>query len=195
MIRSLPGGGWLRSAGLACALLLLPGVVPASGLSAAEQAEVTRSRVEAAYLFKFADFVSWPEQSFAAGDSPIVVTVVADESLARDLELAAAGKQVQGRSLRVTRRTPGELLPESHVLFIGAGAREHAPDLLREVQGRPVLTVSNHPDVHAHGTMVNFVMVNERVRFDVALRQARDAGVHISALMLTAARTVARAGR
>mgnify|MGYP006197357989 CR=1 FL=1 len=195
MIRSLPGGRWLHGAGLACVLLLLPGVLPADGLSVDEQAAVARSRVEAAYLFKFTDFVTWPEQSFAAGDSPIVVTVVADESLARDLELAAAGKQVQGRSLRVSRHAPGELLPDSHVLFIGADAREHAPDLLRKVHGRPVLTVSNHPDVHAHGTMVNFVIVNERVRFDVALRQARDAGVHISALMLTAARTVARAGR
>ena len=104
MIRSLPGGRWLHGAGLACVLLLLPGVLPADGLSVDEQAAVARSRVEAAYLFKFTDFVTWPEQSFAAGDSPIVVTVVADESLARDLELAAAGKQVQGRSLRVSRR-------------------------------------------------------------------------------------------
>lgn len=184
----------MRRAGLA-GWLLVAGLLVGAGPALADHPELTRSRVEAAYLFKFTDFVSWPEHSFSADDSPIVVTVVADEALARELELAAAGKQVQGRALRVHRQVPGELLPASHVLFIGAGARGHAADLLREVQGRPVLTVSNDPDVHTHGTMVNFVVVDDRVRFDVALRRAQEAGVHISALMLTAARAVAKVTR
>lgn len=194
MPRRTSPGVWLRGRWLA-ALLLVPGLLALPASAQADGAELTRSRVEAAYLFKFTDFVSWPEQSFSSTTSPIIVAVVADDALARDLELAAAGKRVQGRPLRVRRIEAGDTLPESHVLFIGAPAREHAPLLLEKIEGRPVLTVSNDPQVHAQGTMVNFVVEDKRVRFDVALRRAQNAQLPISALMLTAARNVAGAAR
>jgi hypothetical protein len=43
--------------------------------------------------------------------------------------------------------------------------------------------------------MVNFVVIDQRVRFDVAMAPVRRSGLHVSALMLTAARDVQRTGQ
>lgn len=181
---------WLAAA-LAIAfslpLLLAAPAWPAHG-------NLTQSRVEAAYLFKFASFITWPGEAFTAPDSPIVVGVHGDEALARELEAIAAGKRVHGRPLQVRQVMPDGPVAGLHMLFIGAQSPGRAGEVLKAVDGQPVLTVSDDPAVHARGTMVNFVVVDQRVRFDVSLQPVRRSGIHISALMLTAARDVARSG-
>lgn len=172
---------------LAAALLL-----PAAGRAARE--DLTQSRVEAAYLFKFASFITWPDAAFDSPSSPIVVGVHGDDALVRELEAVAAGKRVQGRPLQVRQVVPGGAVAGLHMLFVGAQAAGGVGEVLEAVAGQPVLTVSDDPAVHARGTMVNFVVVDQRVRFDVALPPVRRSGLHVSALMLTAARDVARSG-
>ena len=115
-----------------------------------------------------------------------------DPALARSLAQVAEGKEVGGRPLQVRAVEPGEELDSLHILFIGADARSRAGELIEAVEGRPVLTVSDDPAVHARGTMVNFVVVDQRVRFDIAVAPVRRSSLHMSALMMTAAREVAR---
>lgn len=175
------------AAALAAALLL-----PAPGRAARE--DLTQSRIEAVYLFKFASFITWPESVFDSPSSPIVVGVHGDEALARELGAVAAGKRVQGRPLQVRQVLPDGPVDGLHMLFVGAQSPGGVAQVLEAVAGQPVLTVSDDPEMHARGTMVNFVVVDQRVRFDVALHPVRRSGLHVSALMLTAARDVARSG-
>jgi hypothetical protein len=44
--------------------------------------------------------------------------------------------------------------------------------------------------VFAIGSMVNFVMTDQRLRFEVAMRPVARSGLRLSALMLTAAQQV-----
>mgnify|MGYP006202418537 CR=1 FL=1 len=177
---------------LALLLALVPCVTPAS---AAGQDGLTQSRIEAVYLYKFASFVTWPASAFDSPASPIVVGVYNDPALVEELRTVAAGKQVNGRPLRVRaldRDAPADGL---HILFLGKASNGRAAALLEAVAGGAVLTVSDDPSVHARGTMVNFVVVDERVRFDVAMAPVRRSDLRVSALMLTAARDVARSAR
>lgn len=181
---------WRRCLALVLAAALWGLALPA-GVAAREA--LSQSQVEAVYLFKFASFVTWPESAFTAPTSALVVGVLEDPALAQALAQVAEGKEVGGRPLQVRMVHSAEELESLHVLFIGADARGRAAALIAAVEGRPVLTVSNDPAVHARGTMVNFVVVDQRVRFDIAVAPVRRSRLHMSALMMTAAREVARA--
>lgn len=177
---------------LALAAKLLVLMLP---LDASARELPSQRQVEAVYIFKFASFVTWPETSFDSPSSAIIVGILDDPKLATELDRVVHGKQVRGRPLQVRSILDGEDLQGLHVLFVGAAAKARAAPLLGALEGRPVLTVSNEPTVHARGTMVNFVVADQRVRFDVAEAPLRRSQLRMSALMMTAAREVARAGR
>ncbi len=191
MIRLWLSGILRRCMALALAAMLLSLTLSPEVLA---REPPSQNQVEAVYLFKFASFVTWPETSFTSQSSPIIVGILDDSALAGELNRIAVGKQVNGRPVQVRSILNGDGLEGLHVLFIGAAARGRAAELLSTLDGRPVLTVSNEPTVHARGTMVNFVVVDQRVRFDVAIGPVRRSRLHMSALMMTAARDVARSG-
>ncbi len=139
-------------------------------------------QVKAAYLYKFAGFVDWPATAFAKPDSPLLIGVAGNDELAVQLEQVVAGRSVGGHPLAVRRVQRGEPLAGLHVLY-DAGADGAA--LLAGARGLPLLTVSDTNE-HLPG-MIRFLVVEERLRFEVALAQVGPSGLKISARLLAAA--------
>ena len=147
-------------------------------------------QVKAAYLYKFAGFTEWPDGSFAQNDSALLIGVAGHDALAAQLEQIVAGRSVNGHPLAVRRVKRGESLTGLHILFIGALDGNGAPELLAQARTLPVLTVTESPDGLAQGAMIAFLMAQERLRFDVALKAVNQARLRISARMLSVARQV-----
>jgi hypothetical protein len=78
------------------------------------------------------------------------------------------------------------------IVFIARSHMARAGEVLAAVRDRPVLTVteSDH-DLNPDAAIINFVVVEDKVRFDVSLSAAARAGLKISARLLTVARAVA----
>ncbi len=152
------------------------------------QSNATLERqVKAAYLYKFAGFVEWPEGSFARPDSPVVIGVAGADALAEQLEQMVAGHTANGRPLQVRRIKRGDNLAGLHILFIAGQDKGLAQELLAASRGQPVLTVTDADETFGLGSMINFVIADERLRFEVSLKHAIAARLKISARMLSAA--------
>lgn len=144
-------------------------------------------QVKAAYLYKFAGFVEWPEGSFTRPDSAVVIGVAGADALAEQLEQTVAGHTANGRPLQVRRVKRGDSLAGIHMLFVAAQDKALAQDLLTASRGQPVLTVTDADETFGLGSMINFVIADERLRFEVSLRPAQASRLKISARMLSAA--------
>lgn len=151
------------------------------------QAGALERQVKAAYLYKFAGFVEWPEGSFARPDSPLMIGVAGADALADQLELTVAGRNAGGHPLQVKRVRKGDALAGLHILFVGAMDKGQLQDLLAASQNQAVLTVSDSEEAHALGSIINFVIADDKLRFEVALKQALASHIKISARMLSAA--------
>jgi YfiR/HmsC-like len=151
-------------------------------------------QVKAAYLYKFAGFVDWPDGSFERPDSPLLIGVAGDAALAEQLELSVAGHSVNGRVVQVKKVRRGEPLAGLHMLYLGGLDKALAQEMLVASRGLALLTVSDSDEVHAMGSMINFVMAGDRMRFDVALKPVAQAHIRISARMLLAAYRVQTEG-
>lgn len=178
------GASPLRRALRPLALALLLSV---AGGAAAQAPGVPEQQVKAAYLYKFAGFVEWPEGSFARPDSPLVIGVAGADALAEQLEQTVAGHSANGRPLQVRRLRRGEAPAGLHMLFVGTLERGALQELLAAARSQPVLTVSESDEVHALGSMVNFVLAGDKLRFEVALKPVSSVRMKISARMLAAA--------
>ena len=164
----------------------------AASLCATAQEAGTETRIKAAFLYKFAEYVEWPAKAFANPASPIVIGVVDAEPLANELSSAVAEREVAGRAVQVRRIGPGENVAEiCHVIFVGAarGAARRA-QVLAQAAAHPVLTVTDDAGAHPRGSIINFVAVDNRVRFDISRENAERNGLQLGSQLLRVARSV-----
>lgn len=177
------------SFGFLFATLLLTGVA-ATEAGEARATGISQQQVEAAYLYKFGGYVTWPDNTFAAPDSPIVIGVAQADALAEELTALVAGHTIGNRPVVVRRIRDGGPLTGVHILFIGDSKSAEANDLIEASRGRPILVVTEGVDGLDAGGAVSFVVVDDRVRFDVSLDAVQQNGLKLSALLLSVAHTV-----
>lgn len=152
-------------------------------------------RVKAAFLCKFAGYVEWPPSSFAQADSPVTIAVVGAEPLAAELRQMVTGRTVGGRALAIKRLRPGELPAGIHILFIGRADTAQLGQISRNAAPHAILTVTDSEGALAQGSMINFVLDDRRVRFEIALDTAEKSGLKLSSRLLAVARDVRTEGR
>jgi hypothetical protein len=147
-------------------------------------------QVKAAFLLNFLKFVTWPDAP-ATPAAPIAVVVVGNEDLARALGQAAAGQAIGGRPVIVRAVRPSrDIGPTPHLLYIGASERDRLPVLLRQCEGKAVLTVGDGTGYGAAGVVLNFYVSDTRIRFEANTTAAARAGLQISSHLLRLARIV-----
>jgi hypothetical protein len=168
-------------------LLAAAGVALWLARASRARAGALERQVKAAYLVKFATFVEWPEGCFSRPDSALLIGVAGDDALADQLESTVAGRAAGGHPLRVRRVRMGEPPTGLHMLFVGEVDKTRLPDLLAACQSQSVLTVSDSEEAHALGSIIRFVVADDKLRFEVGLKQALAARIKISARMLSAA--------
>lgn len=169
--------------------------IPAASAREAEAAEISQQQVEAAYLYKFGGYVTWPEDVFAKPDSPIVIGIAGAEALADDLGAMVAGHSIGGRPVTVRRIHDGESLAGVHILFIGTPRSAQAAGLFEASRGRPILVVTEGADGLSLGGAVSFVVVDDRVRFDVSLDAVQQNGLKLGSPLLSVAHAIDGGGQ
>jgi len=150
----------------------------------------TEYQVKAAFLYKFIGYVEWPAGSNPWPADALVIGVVDAGPMADELSAIVAQKSARDRQLAVRRVAGPQSVDGVHVLFIGRGAAALAEELLRTTTARPVLTVTESEAAFALGSVINFVIESDRVRFDVAPQRAERKNIKISSRLLSVARRV-----
>lgn len=182
---------------LACALAALLCTQPAAwcGRAAAatsfatEAERALESRVKAAFLFRFIEFVTWPDTAFPRSDAPFVIAVVARDTVANELRSITAGRQVAGHAIEVKRASDVDAIAGAHLVFIGESERQRVRDWAR-VAPRHALLVTESEAALTQGSVINFVVADGRVRFEISLEAAEKRGLRMSSRLLAVAQYV-----
>jgi len=186
-----PGSSWLGWWPwwyLLAAVALTGPAVPSARAQETQDALSGEYPIKAAFLCKFGNYIEWLPAAFAGPDAPFVIGVLAPMAVADEVVAAANGLLVQGRPIVVRRVAPSDSLDGLHILFIARG-QAGLLAALAAVKDRPILTVTESGS--EAGAIVNFVVVNNKVRFDVSLPAAERSGLKVSARLLGVARHVA----
>lgn len=182
----------LARASAACVLAWLvasSALAQAPGARADPVASLDRV-VKAVFLFKFLDYAEWPPGAFADATAPYVIGVLGADDIARELGQAVAGRKVGLRGIEVRRLRRGDSLAGLQMLFVGAADAAQLGTLLRPVPAQPLLVVTEDERGLPPGAAINLVVVDGKVRFDVALDAAERAGIRLSSRLLSVARSV-----
>lgn len=173
----------------------LPTASPAapspSALASGEAIATLEQRVKAAFLFRFTEFVTWPDEALPRPNAPFVIAVAGSEAYTDALRQVAAGRIVQGHPVQV-RRVNDFAIPPAQILFVPDSEKRRLREWVRAAP-RHALIVTDSSEALDHGSVINFALDEGRVRFEISLENAEKRRLHLSSRLLALALQV-RAG-
>lgn len=163
-------------------------LLSAAGARAATPDGSVEFAIKAAYLYKFGEFIEWPSAAFESDASPAVVCIVGEDPFGATLDKAVAGQKIANRTIAVKRLKVAESHSGCQVMYVAgkdAGVLEKA---IAAVRGEGVLTITD--GAAGPAGIINFVIANNRVRFEIDDGAAANNGLTISSKLLALASSV-----
>jgi len=150
--------------------------------------------LKAVFVYNFAKFTRWPEYALATDDGQVTLCTVGEGELIGELE-QLGGRSIKGRTLTVLPLQSVEFPRRCHLLYVAESEADRYSDLIEAMRSEAVLTVSGlHGFAHAGG-IIELYRDQGRIRFLINLAAAREAGLEISARLLSLADVVEQESR
>lgn len=156
----------------------------------AEDPELLEAQIKAAFLYKFAGYVEWPKTAFAQTETPFTIAVMGANPVAVELVRVVTGRRINDRNVIVKRLATGDPVAGAHILFIGSDMSAQLDRLLQATRPQPVLTVTETEGALAQGSVINFVVSDRRIRFEISRRAADRNQLKLSSRLLAVAQHV-----
>ena len=174
----------------------------------ARAADSTASReyqVKAAFLYNFLMFVDWPQEKMADSNAPIIIGIIGKDQFENAFE-PVKDKLVNNRKVIVERFKPFEELKKSdkavldqqieairkcHLLYVCRSEEASLKEILNLIKDYSVLTVASMEKfIDSGGGIINFVMEEDKVRFEINVTTAKQAKLQIRSQLLRLAKRV-----
>jgi hypothetical protein len=147
-------------------------------------------QVKAAFLYNFLKYVQWPNQALAVGE-PIRICILGADPFGQILDRTIANRTVEQHPLEVRRISrPGNSIYVCHLAFMSHAETHRYPDWFAAIGEKPILTVGEEPDFINAGGAIEFVLIEDKVRFDINEQALTRAGVSLSSRIMALARRI-----
>lgn len=143
--------------------------------------------VKATFLYKFAPFVEWPEIALPPPNGPLNICVAGRNPFNQLLDRAVAGQRLNGHPFAIRHMAQVTADSDCQILFVGGSDEQSVAQGLDQVRGRPVLTVTDSDDDSASHGVINFVVSDNKVRFQIDEVAAERNRIAISSKLLSLA--------
>jgi hypothetical protein len=159
----------------------------------------SKLQLESAYLYNFLLFAHWPQEEQAFGQTGMTICVLGDDALAETfapvVDKAIKDSKYLLKVKKVRLPLQAADLEGCALLFIAEQASGPLAKILSQVNGLPILTVSDLPDFAAKGGMLALVEQNGKLRWRINLGVANQAGLRFDAQLLRNAESVINVGQ
>lgn len=152
-------------------------------LSSAVAAEsYSEDAVKAAYLYRFAGYVDWPQRGSA--ETPFIIDVLGSPGIARELRRLLPDHPINHQVAQVREITGIRDLGNAQIVYVAAGYAELLRTLMPQASAPSMLLVTDEEGGLSNGSILNFLTVDRNVRFEVSLTAAQRWGFKISSELL-----------
>jgi hypothetical protein len=155
----------------------------------AESGKLSEYEVKASYLYNFAKYVDWPTAALPGEASPLTMCIIGNSHLNEDIE-SLSGKTIKNRRLAVHYLGKHDDPGVCNILFINAAEKASVTQILASLAARSILTVSDGKGFAAAGGIIEFILLDDKIRFKINNRAAQHVNLRISSHLLRLATAV-----
>ena len=155
-----------------------------------QEGTAPESRIKAAFLYHFTQYVDWPTDRFKAEDDPFAIAILGRDPFGEELDRAVKDKSVKTHPIQVRRSDSLKDLDSCPLLFLSRSESRKWPEIRKALAGKAVLTIGEWENFAATGGAIGFFVEENKVRFEINPEAAERHGLKVSSRLLKLARIV-----
>ena len=146
---------------------------------------------KAAFIFNFTKFVEW-EKPEVNGTSTFVIGVIGDSPIQQHLLDLAANKTINNKKIEVVKCAAKS--PEAckcQILFVPETiTTTEFKNFIAEVTTKDVLIISERKGFLDQGSAINFVLIENRIKFEISIQSLSKSHLKASSQLLKLASAI-----
>jgi hypothetical protein len=165
-------------------LIILLGGIVFPEIASAQSREYL---LKAGYIEKFTHFIEWPEKP-TDKDSTFLIKVMGENRFGTALDEIFSKVTVKNRKVRIAYISAVSDIKNCRILIISASVKsEQAEKILSYTTGKPILTISENKGYGEKGTMINMLVLDNYIRYEINPNALKKSGFVASSLLLNSA--------
>lgn len=148
--------------------------------------------VKAIFIEKFTNYIKWPENIInndTAG--PVVICVFGESNFYEILKDTYKNKEISGREVVIKQIFKIENLPEKcNILFVPECGFNKLHEILKVTRNKPILTISDTDNYAALGILINFVIMENKVLFEINKSAVINSGLEFDFRLIKIAKEI-----
>jgi hypothetical protein len=149
-----------------------------TGSIAFAQVQEKESNLKAAFIYNFTRYIEWNDNN-----PDFVIGVIGSSLTEKPLREIAATNKVKNKRIVIVNYNKPEDIGNCNILFIPGHSPFQLSSILANVN-RSVLTISEEPGFAKLGTALNFVLANDKLKFEANLGVIYISGLKVSSQLL-----------
>jgi len=139
------------------------------------------SKLQPFFIYNFIKQIEWPASS-SNGD--FIIGVLGNAEITQELIKLSKTKKVNERTISVRTFQSVSGISNCHILFIPSGMNASLAKSLEKLGNSPTLVITETEGALSQGAAINFVIRENRQRFQVNKDNASKKGVRISSYLI-----------
>jgi hypothetical protein len=136
--------------------------------------------LKAAFLYRFIDYVDWGNNE----GQNFTISVLGESEIMNPLNEIAKEKKVRGKNMYIKKCLDINDIGLCQVLFISHTYTADISSVISTIGNRPILIVTEQKDACEKGAQINFLIAEDKLKFEINPKAASKAGLKISSELL-----------
>jgi len=144
------------------------------------QSQEQEANLKAVFIYNFTKYIEWENEP---PGNEFIIGIMGNSSIDKPISQIALTNTVKNRRVVIRHYYKPEEIGNCQILFIPHNSPYSLQTILDKT-GRGVLTVSEEPGLAKQGTAFNFIINNDKLKFEANLKALYAAGLKAGAQLL-----------
>lgn len=147
--------------------------------SAHAEEQPSEYRLKVAFLYNFAAYTTWPTPP----DHNLMLCIHGEDPFGENLQ-HLQGKKINEHDILIKYTRNIMDLPHCHIVFITQSVIDAVDDIIKQLQGMPILTIADSPGAGRQGVVLNMAIKEGKVTFEANIAMAKRNRLNLSSQLL-----------
>jgi hypothetical protein len=144
--------------------------------------------LKAGYIEKFTHFIEWPEITAANNAADVFsIAVFGENKYENALENIFSKTKVKNRKVHIKYISSINEIDNCMILIISTSKKDKLKEILNSIAGKSILTIGETAGWGKMGVMINMLIYNNYIRYEINLNALNKSGLKVNSLLLTSA--------
>ena len=134
-------------------------------------------KLQAFFIYNFTKYIEWPPD-YQAGNFDILV--LGNSAIDTHLKDIASSKKVGNQTIIIKRISSVNEISKCHIVFISKEKSDELPNVISRIGSNSILIITEKNGLASMGSAINFVIVNDKQKFELNKRNVTKYGLKIS---------------